>query len=275
MLRRSGHENPHLQKAWGKHGREAFSFFVLLYCDKDSLLFYEQRTLDIFARDYGWRRLYNCLPVAGSRLGSKVSEENRRKMRERMLGKQYGLGIKWSDERRAQMSERVRGEGNPRFGQHCSDETKAKIAAANRGRKLSPEIRAKISAAGKGRKLNDKQRATLAASSKMKGKKHSAEARLKMSKAQKGRTFSDECRKKISEGVRAAIARGRKPQTHCRKGHPYAIYGIQRKTGPWQCCSICWEANRQAGNIRRKLKLKATREARIFQYQLFKDQDEN
>ena len=47
-------------------------------------------------------------------------------------------------------SQRVRGEGNPRFGLHCSEETKAKISAALlanptlKGRRQSPEHIAKI-----------------------------------------------------------------------------------------------------------------------------------
>jgi hypothetical protein len=59
------------------------------------------------------------------------------------------------------------GENNPFYGKKHTVETRLRMSAAQRGKKLSPEHRAKISAA-------------------MMGKKHTAEARLRMSAAQRG-----------------------------------------------------------------------------------------
>ena len=62
-------------------------------------------------------------------------------------------------------------------------------------RVVSPETRAKISAACKGRKLSDETRAKISAA-KM-GKKHSPEARAAMSLAQTGRKHSEETLQKF------------------------------------------------------------------------------
>lgn len=66
-----------------------------------------------------------------------------------------------------------------------SEETRAKISIANRGRKLSPETRAKMSAAMLG-KVHEKTQ------------KYSPETRAKMSESKKGRKLSPETRAKIS-----------------------------------------------------------------------------
>src|SRR5688500_12196815 len=64
MLRRGAHENPLLQKAWNKHGTDALAFKVMLICDQNDLIFFEQRALDCYARNLGWRNLYNQSRIA-------------------------------------------------------------------------------------------------------------------------------------------------------------------------------------------------------------------
>lgn len=45
---------------------------------------------------------------------------------------------------RKQSSERMTGENNPFFGKHLSDEARAKLSAAHKGKKLSEETKAKL-----------------------------------------------------------------------------------------------------------------------------------
>src|SRR3990172_7201580 len=45
-LKARRHDNIHLQRAYDKHGRDALVFEPLLYCDQESLRFFEQRAID-------------------------------------------------------------------------------------------------------------------------------------------------------------------------------------------------------------------------------------
>jgi hypothetical protein len=200
MLRRNDHENDHLQKAWNRHGHEAFTFTVLLVCAPADAIYYEQRALDCYKTRIGWRSMYNCNPTAGSQLGRKMSARAYALLLERLKGNQYTKGRKLSPEHR----EKLRIATTRRnLGNKLSDETKAKIGNANRGRVPSAETRAKISAAGKGRKLSPEHLAKLAASPRHRGKRHSEDARRRISQSLQDRQFSDEHRAKISAGVRA------------------------------------------------------------------------
>lgn len=200
MLRRSDHENDHLQKAWNKYGCEAFTFTILLICAPADLLYYEQRALDYFKTRIGWRRMYNANPNAGSNLGGKMSTRARALLLERLKGNQYTKGHKLSSEHKAKISVFMTKRNT---GHRHSEATKAKIAAAHHGKVVSAETRAKISAAGKGRKFSDQHRANLANSPRFSGKRHSEHSREKISRKLKGRVFSEEYRAKISAGVRA------------------------------------------------------------------------
>jgi len=70
-----------------------------------------------------------------------------------------------------------------------SEETKAKISAAKKG-KLSTEVLAKMRAAHKGKKRTEETKAKISAANK--GRKRSDEAKAKISAANKGRKRSDE-----------------------------------------------------------------------------------
>lgn len=92
--------------------------------------------------------------------------------------------------------------GGVKFGgskKHTA-ETKAKIGAANKGRKLPPisaETRAKMSVASTGRTKSTETRAKIGAVHK--GKIISAETRAKLREANIGKNHLDETRSKISE----------------------------------------------------------------------------
>ena len=82
--------------------------------------------------------------------------------------KLHNLGKKVSAETRKKMSESNKGENNPFFGKHHSEETRLKLSEAFKGRTFSAEARKKMSEARK-------------------GKHPSAETRKKLSESRKGK----------------------------------------------------------------------------------------
>lgn len=149
-LRRNIHGNEHLQNAWNKYGEDAFEFSILLYCDIENLLYYEQVVYD------GLKPTYNISPTAGSSLGVKHTAEARAKTSAALMRHVV------SPETRAKMSAARMGNQNA-LGYKHSPEARAKNSAANRGRKKSPEHRAKMSAAHMGRKKSPETRAKMSA----------------------------------------------------------------------------------------------------------------
>lgn len=72
QLRRGIHHNIRLQNAWKKYGKEQFEFKLLLVCERDMVLFYEQLLID------GYDPWFNIARVAGSSIGVKHSDETRK-----------------------------------------------------------------------------------------------------------------------------------------------------------------------------------------------------
>lgn len=156
LLRNKKHHNTHLQSSWIKHGEEAFVFNTILRCDKNMLLFYEQRAIDIL------KPVYNICPTAGNREGTKHTKETLDKLkghpvsqitREKIRAKRamqifseetkeklrrYATGRVFSDERRMNISRALK-------GRMISESTRAKLRAANLGKKLSEEHRRNMS----------------------------------------------------------------------------------------------------------------------------------
>src|SRR5690606_3407741 len=66
------HHSRFMQRCYNKHSSNVFDFSVLLYCDRENLIDYEQRAIDTFKPDY------NTVPTAGSMLGYKHTEETRK-----------------------------------------------------------------------------------------------------------------------------------------------------------------------------------------------------
>ena len=129
------------------------------------------------------------------------------------------------------------GQGSP--GHKHTDESKAKISAANKGKTapnkgipMSQEQRAKISAAGKGKTLSPETRAKLSASGKgntnVSGYIHSPEARAKMSAANKGKTTSPETSAKISA---AGKGRTHSPETRAKLSAANKAYWEAKRKG--------------------------------------------
>jgi group I intron endonuclease len=79
QLKTSTHKNNRLQAAWIKYGAVAFEFEVLEHVhDRFRLIEREQHWITELKAD--GRTGYNILPCAGSRAGSVVTEETRRKL---------------------------------------------------------------------------------------------------------------------------------------------------------------------------------------------------
>lgn len=103
------------------------------------------------------RDKYASGELIGTWKGKKLSQETRIKMSTtRKLKIQDGLIISWNkgktgiftEETLKKMSEGRRGKmcglAHPRYGKHCSDETKRKIGESNRGKVVSKETRNKL-----------------------------------------------------------------------------------------------------------------------------------
>lgn len=177
-LRAGKHGNINLQRAAAKYGADRLAFNVLIICAPADALMFEQRAID------GLRPTYNIAPVAGS-----------------------SRGIKRSAEFKAKVSRGLQ-------GRIVSAETRAKIGAKHRGKKLSPD-HVRMWHAGIPALSIEERRArarilqTPAVRAKkaeaMKGHATSASARAKISAALKGRPHSPERIAAIRAGKRAAI----------------------------------------------------------------------
>lgn len=163
-LRKGNHCNRYLQFAWNKYGAEAFDFIVLEDCEpakcfeRETYWIAELKSAD---REYG----YNLYPVAGAPLGVKQSAEQRAKQSARLKGKPH------SPEHRAKLAEANRSPERRAsamkaiIGRPMSQKTREIFAAHNKKPK-APETRAKIAAALKGRKLSEETKAKISSGSK-------------------------------------------------------------------------------------------------------------
>ena len=134
-------------------------------------------------------------------------------------------GGRLAPETRVKLSVLNKGNNNPNYGKKRSPETRAKIAAALKGRPRPPETRAKLSAA-------------------QRGKTHSPETRAKMSKGRKGeknafygKTHSPETRAKLSAAL---------------KGNKHPNYGKRGDTSPNYGKSLPLETRRKMSESQKK-----------------------
>jgi group I intron endonuclease len=183
-LKEGKHHSQHLQSAWNKYGEQSFTFEAIEeVTNLEHLLAYEQVYLD-FYKSYENDRGYNIYRVAGSPLGTKHSEETRKKISEGNKGKKY-----YSEEARKKIS-----ESNKR--RLVSEETRRKLSKLHKGQKRTEETRKKISEIKKNQSKETRQKISEA----KKGRKHSEETRQKISEAKKN--ISEETRQKMSEAAK-------------------------------------------------------------------------
>lgn len=135
------HSSRHLQRAWDKHGPEAFKFEVLIVCSKECLIMYEQQAMNALKPEF------NMAPTAGSCLGVKhtatAREDNASRCRKR-----------WSDpaERAAQSVRTKKAMGDPQIKNKIFAawrEKQSVITSAERRARYTPAVREKMSKASK------------------------------------------------------------------------------------------------------------------------------
>ena len=117
-LRGGYHPNKHLQRSWSKYGEENFEFIILLECEESDLNMYEEYyifELMIYDPRVGYNKNY------GGDSG-RPTEETRRKLSESAKDKQF------SEETRRKLSAAKKGENNPNYGKHHSEEHKRKMS---------------------------------------------------------------------------------------------------------------------------------------------------
>src|SRR5690606_36641858 len=126
-------ENMSINKALLKYGYASFSFIVLEYCSQEVLVQREQHYLDLLQPEY------NILVYAYSSLGFKHDKDTLYKM---SAENNHFFGKTHSEEARAKMQD-------SKIGKNLSEETKAKISAATKGRgkNFTEEHKKNISAA--------------------------------------------------------------------------------------------------------------------------------
>lgn len=178
-LDRGKHHSPHLQRAWRRHGPEAFVFNVVEHvpCIGD-LIGREQHYIDCLDPEY------NCSPTAGSCLGHK-----------------------WTPEQKARLSEYLT-ENNPFKGRNHTTETRRLLSEIAKRRLSTKEGRAALVAAISAPDVVAKKSANMSGNKIWLGRRHSAETKRKLSEKFKGRVFSDETRQKMSDAgrIRAPIS---------------------------------------------------------------------
>ncbi len=88
-LRKQTHHSIKFQRAWNKYSADSFIFEILLYCDPENCLMYEQIALDYY------KTKYNVCLVAGNTrgqkpfLGKRHNQTSRRKMSQAKIGTRH------------------------------------------------------------------------------------------------------------------------------------------------------------------------------------------
>lgn len=183
-LKNNRHHSRYLQNSYNKHGEGAFVFEIIEVCENEVLLerelYYLNKLLKANENNHYFYKLgYNVCRIPSSNLGTKMSNEQKRKLSEIKKGKrpehlhtkeallarqgcQKGIpkrkesiekrqktrmergGYFVSDETRKKMSELMKGENHPFFGKKRSPETIEKIRLKKTGQKHSEETKEKM-----------------------------------------------------------------------------------------------------------------------------------
>jgi len=137
-LRLGTHTNPILQAAWNKYGESTFSFAVLEeVSDRIWLMVREQLWLND-VKPWNRENGYNILPTAESRLGHRMSEEQKKKLS--VTTRRAKLGKPLSKEHRAALSKGHQGKPWTQ-AQRKANETRDLSFITNEWRKANSEER--------------------------------------------------------------------------------------------------------------------------------------
>ena len=128
----------YFKSALSKYGKNKFKLEVIVYVDnKEQLNLFEKHLISKYRDILGKDNLYNIgdggegtngeyLP---SRLGSKLTEEHKKRISETQKGKIVSEETK----------QKMRGTNNHFYGKHHSQETKLKMLQKSKGYKFTPE----------------------------------------------------------------------------------------------------------------------------------------
>lgn len=169
-LRSGNHHSRHLQRAYNKHGRDAFTFRVMLVCGVDALIDFEQRCLDEFRPAYNGT-LLAVAPSKDPEVAKRIARSN--------------TGKKQSPE---QVAKRVAA----RAGYLHAEGVKKAIGAGNRGKKRTPE---QVEANRQAPKLSGPDHPQY-------GKAIPDWHKRLLSRVHAGKTISEEVRRKTSQTMR-------------------------------------------------------------------------
>ena len=136
-LKKQTHDSPYVQNAWNKYGAHAFVFEVLLYCDPENCLMYEQIALDHY------QPVYNIRKVAASNMGIIPSQQTRDRISQ-TLKTTYAR------------------DGHPLCGRPASQESIERLRQANLGKSQTIDHKTNISIALTGRTFSEIHKSRLA-----------------------------------------------------------------------------------------------------------------
>ncbi len=202
--------NTYFHKALNKYPQELWKWEILSTCyTKEDLDFEEIFFIEKFITlnqnfgynlksggSYGKHSEKTKKKISEANKGKKRSEETKKKisksqqnMSEETKNKMSKAKQNMSEETKRKMSEsckgKFKGEKNPMYGKHHSEEAKNKISEGNRNKKMTEEAKNKISEGNR-------------------GKKRSEESKKKYSEAKKGKKRSEETKKKISKSMKGS-----------------------------------------------------------------------
>lgn len=209
------HDNIHLQRAWNKYGKQAFEFSVVLLCDIEHKLYFEQWLINLL------KPAYNIAEDALAPMqGRHHTEESKRKLSEAHKGKRPSDEVRanmreaWttrppmSEETKLKRSELTSGERNPNFGKHLSEEAKRHLSEINSGelhpmfgKHQSDETKHKRSKSNMGKHLMSEEHRRIVSEAN-KGKVLSEEHKGKLLEANIGRHMSEKTKQKMSESAK-------------------------------------------------------------------------
>ena len=171
-LKNKKHHSIYLQRHFNKYGKTNLQFSILEFCAKEKLIEREQFYIDTL------KPIFNFCKIAGSTLGIIRSEKSKQKMRGE---NNPNYGKHPSEETRQKMHKVKAGKNHPLFGKHHSKETIQKMCEAQTGKNHplfgkchSEETKQKMSKAQAGKNNPNYGKHHL----------HSEETKLKMKKAQ-------------------------------------------------------------------------------------------
>jgi group I intron endonuclease len=117
FLKNGNHHSPKLQRHYNKYSLTDLVFGVIEECKREVLLEQEQYYLD------NLNPYFNVCPIAGSKTGTRLSDESRKKMSDAHKGKRL------TQETRNKISQHA----GHRKGANHSDESKLKMSHAKQG----------------------------------------------------------------------------------------------------------------------------------------------